>query len=116
MLIIMSCAAYSQSKDTICVPRADLVRKLQQIEELKVKAVELEQVRGQRDELTAMISIKDARLVNYEQQSQNYTDQIRLKDETIKSLNKSLRNQSRKTMAIGLAAILVVASVTFLNH
>jgi hypothetical protein len=116
MLIIMSCAAYSQSSDTICVPRADLVRKLQQIEELKVKAVELEQVRGQRDELTAMISIKDARLVNYEQQSQNYTDQIRLKDETIKSLNKSLRNQSRKTMAIGLAAILVVASVTFLHH
>jgi hypothetical protein len=119
MLIIMSCAGFSQSKasaDTICVPRADLVRKLQQIEELKVKAVELDQVKGQRDELTALVSIKDARLVNYEQQSANYTDQIRLKDETIKSLNKSLRNQSRKTMAIGLAAILVVASVTFLHH
>jgi hypothetical protein len=112
----MSCAGYSQSKDTICVPRADLVRKLQQIEELKVKAVELEQVRGQRDELTALVSIKDARITNYEKQSHNYTDQIRVRDKTIKSLNKSLRNQGRKTMAIGISAILVVASVTFLNH
>jgi hypothetical protein len=106
----------SGSSDTICVPRADLVRKLQQIEELKVKAVELDQVKGQRDELTSLLVLRDQRILNYEQQSANYTDQIRLKDETIKSLNKSLRNQSRKTMAIGLAAILVVASVTFLHH
>jgi hypothetical protein len=81
-----------------------------------VKAVELDQVKGQRDELTSLLVLRDQRILNYEQQSANYTDQIRLKDETIKSLNKSLRNQSRKTMAIGLAAILVVASVTFLHH
>jgi hypothetical protein len=81
-----------------------------------VKAVELDQVKGQRDELTSLLVLRDQRILNYEQQSANYTDQIRVRDKTIKSLNKSLRNQGRKTMAIGISAILVVASVTFLNH
>lgn len=69
MLIITSCAAFSQRTDTICVNKADLVRKLKQLEDYKVLAFEAEQLRDRNKDLTILLSVRDLRIENYEAQA-----------------------------------------------
>lgn len=105
---------YCQKTDTICVPKADLIRKLKQVEDLKVQAAEADQLRGQNKDLAILLAVKDVRIENYENQAFNYTRQIRLKDETITLLNKSLKKQKLKTVAAGVAGILLTTSIAIL--
>ena len=105
------------SKDTTCLPNEQLKKALVLIEQGKIDKAELEQVKEQRAALLAAIDVKDARIANYERLSVNCNDQIRLRDETILSLNKSLKNQRRKTLIMGGAALFMAATMTFLfNH
>ena len=116
ILITMSCGAFSQRTDTICVSRPDLVRKLQQLEDYKVLAFEAEQLRDRNKDLVILLSVRDLRIENYEAQAFNLTRQIRLKDDTIEHLNKSLKKQRLKTFAAGLGGIILTISATLLFH
>lgn len=111
--ITMHFAAFSQN-DTICVSKPDLVRKLKQLEDLKVKAVELEQLSEQFRLQSSLVSSQGSRIVNLEAQTRNYTGQIALKDETLRSLNKALRSQKRKTIVVGVAGIVLAGSLVWL--
>lgn len=117
ILILLAATSKTFSQDSTKVSNEALKKAAVLIEEGKVCKVEREQLRDQNQQLQAVISVKDQRLSNMESQVRNYTGQITLKDETIKSLNKSLKNQRRKTLAMGVAALFMAASMTFLfNH
>lgn len=111
---MMHLGAFSQKSDTICVSKPDLVRKLKQLEDLKVKAVELEQLSEQFRLQSSLVSSQGSRIVNLEAQTRNYTGQIALKDETLRSLNKALRSQKRKTIVVGVAGIVLAGSLVWL--
>jgi protein-disulfide isomerase len=112
LLATTSCAAFSQKIDTICVDRPDLVRKLKQLETLKVQVVEMNQVKEQNSELALILAVKDQRIDNYELQVLNYMAQVKIKDDVIGSLNRQLKRQKTKTFFVGAGALLL--GLTFL--
>lgn len=113
-LILLAGTLKTFSQDSTKVSNESLKKAAILIEEGKVCKVEREQLKTQNDQLKGVISLKDQRLSNMEAQARNYAGQLALQDEAIRSLNKSLKNQKRKTLAIGVAGIFMAASMTFL--
>lgn len=117
LLILIQLEGLSQtSKDTTCLPNADLKKALVLIEQGKVTAIELEQARGHVVQLqeivkskSDIISTQDARITNYELQKSNYQATVNLQTETIKSLNKALKKEkSKRAFTTGAGAFLVM--------
>lgn len=125
--MILYYSAFSQN-DKICVPRADLVYKLAQVERLKVDSAERDLLRDNNAMLLQRISAKDNTIVqlesalnnaegrvrNYQLIESNQSGQIRLLNESVASLNQTLRKQKRKTTAITIGGVLVTGALTFL--
>ena len=106
--------AASQSRDTVCIPRADAIRKLAQIETLKADSVELvirkaeladlnkysDQQRQSIINLQDHVNVLDLRILNYKEQ--------------VDITEKALKKQKRKTILSTVAGIGVTAALVFL--
>lgn len=127
-LLIAFSTTYCQKSDSLMVNRADLIRKLKQLEDCKVDQVSLTLMQEQNADLLQQVTAKDqlyhstanelrtaiARLRNYELQGNNYQNQITLQNEAIEALNKSLKKQKRKTTVATIAGIIVAGGLTYL--
>lgn len=127
LLAIISLGSYCQKTDTICVPREDLKKALIKIEQGRVDAAELIQVKGQNTALQGIVSGKDnviASLTNernnligqvgtFQQLISNNQSQILLQDKTINNLNKELKKQRTKTVAVGMLAFVTFFGLIF---
>lgn len=111
----------SQIKDTVCMPRADAIRKLTQIVrlqsdsmELKIRKAEIVDLKELNTSqaitihgLTDQVEIQRLQIQNFGMQTSIYADQV-------KALNKSLKVQKRKTALAMIAGILTSGGLAYL--
>jgi hypothetical protein len=95
---------HSQS-DTVCIPRADAIRKLIQIERLKQDSVELQAKKQDMIELAGIANSQETTISNlrmqittYDLKEQNYKNQIGI-------LNKEVKKWKRKTRWAGIGGL-----------
>jgi hypothetical protein len=110
----MTLGAHSQSKDTVCIPRVDAIKKLVQIENLKADSAEL---------VLRKQEIADLNIYSNQQRTSIYSLQEHVKTIELRMLNykdqaeiweKSLKKQKAKTILTTVAGIGITASLTFL--
>jgi septal ring factor EnvC (AmiA/AmiB activator) len=87
-------AAVSQT-DTVCIPRADAIRKLIQIERLKQDSVELQAKKQDMIELAGIANSQETTISNlrmqittYDLKEQNYKNQIGILNKQVKKLQR----------------------------
>jgi septal ring factor EnvC (AmiA/AmiB activator) len=108
-------AAVSQT-DTVCIPRADAIRKLIQIERLKQDSVELQAKKQDMIELAGIANSQETTISNlrmqittYDLKEQNYKNQIGILNKQVKKLQRK-----NKWTAFGGLALTAIVGGLFL--
>lgn len=118
---------FSQT-DTICVPRKDLIKKLIQIENLKLDSLEGAQAKGEAARLQELSISKDVTIRGLDAhintlksqvdvfaiQKLDYANQLIDKDRDIHTLEKTVRKEKRKHLLTKAAGVIVIGGLVYL--
>lgn len=121
-------AGTSQAFDSTKIANSDLRKAAKKLEQCKVDSVALQQAQIQNTilfsrlqakeilvtDLQTKLTVQQLQLSNFTDQTNNCTQQQKIKDETIKQLTKNLKRQRARTRLCAISGVLTTAAVSFL--